>query len=230
MPKVVFKTDIERDAKNYYDAANSDIKWGNDFTKSLRPEVLEKLRGKKWVNVKKDTIAMLKRGYSKDKEKIENKLKEIEKSWRKIEKDYFKKLSQLTKHKIYKKEFIAFVTRIGRCPYFRKEGNFMINIYKTLDSELTTTAHEIMHLQFHHYFEEQLRKELSHEQFHNLKEALTVLLNIEFGDLFKEKDAGYPSHKELREFIVNEWKKQKDFDVLLEKCVEKLKEIKLKKR
>ena len=108
MPKVVFKTDIERDAKNHYDAANSDLHWGSDFTKALRSDVLKRLRGKKWTDVRKETVEMLKRGYSKDIGKFKKKLNQIKKSWRKIEKEYFEKLAKLTKHKIYKKTRAVF--------------------------------------------------------------------------------------------------------------------------
>ena len=56
-----------------------------------------------------------------------------------------------------------------------------------------------------------------------LKEALTVLLNLEFKDLWFIEDEGYKKHKELREFIAQEWKKEKDFEKLLKKCVKYLK-------
>ena len=36
-------------------------------------------------------------------------------------------------------------------------------------------------------------------------------------------DEGYPTHKELRKFIEEEWKKNKDFEALLKKCVSYLK-------
>ena len=40
--------------------------------------------------------------------------------------------------------------------------------------------------------------------------------------LWMVEDIGYPAHKELRDFISRTWKKEKDFEGLLKKCVEHL--------
>jgi len=48
---------------------------------------------------------------------------------------------------------------------------------------------------------------------------LTILLNLEFKDLWFVEDRGYDVHKELRNFISDEWKKEKDFEKLLDKCI-----------
>ena len=226
MPKIIFKIDLEKDARNYYGCANSKPHFGHDFTKSMKQKTLIKLKGKKWPEIEIDIRELLKRGYSKINIKL--KLKKIENEWRKIEKIYFKKLERLTKRKIYRREFYCYVTTIGRCPYNKKEHWFMINIFNDIDFVMQIIAHELMHLQFYHYFEKYLRKKqkLSGKQFQDLKEALTVLLNLEFTHIIKKEDKGYSSHKELREFIVKEWKKEPDFDALLNKCVNYLKKKK----
>ena len=223
MPKVVFKFDKEKDAKNYYDCANSDPHWGNDFTKSLRPEVLKKLKGKKWTEVRKDTINMLKRGYSQDKERKEKKFKKIQKSWNKINDEYFKRLERVMKKPICCKKFIGYVTTMGRCPYNYKEPSFMISFFRPLLHVLNTTGHEIMHIQFHNTYWDYVEKQLGKEKTADLKEALTVLLNLEFGDLWFVYDIGYEPHKELRKFIEKQWKKNPDFDILLDKCIKYIK-------
>lgn len=221
MPKVIFKFDIEKDAENYYKAANSDAKWGYDFSKSMRPKVVKKVRGKTWKKSRKYLINMLKRGYSIDKKRHKANYKLIKSAWKKIEKRYFKKLEKITKNKIYSNTFTCYFTTIRRCPYSIKNISFMANIF-TNDASLVI-AHEIMHLQFHYYFEKEIRKSLSEKKFQDLKEALTVLLNVEFNDILKEKDNGYPSHMAFRKFIVKQWKKEPDFDVLISKCIEYLK-------
>ena len=224
MPRVIFKFDIGKDAWNYWETANSDPHWGHDFRKCLRQENMKMLSGKKWGRVKKKLYDLLKKGYDDDKKHMENNLKLIKKRWYEIEKDYFKRLARITKHPIYKKKFTAFATTIGRCPYFRDEGAFMFNIWgEEIEGKLLTAAHEIMHLQFHYYYEKKLRKRISNKQFQDIKEALTVLLNLEFKDLIKKTDMGYPKHKKFRRFISTQWKKKKDFDILLEKCVDYLK-------
>ncbi len=77
-----------------------------------------------------------------------------------------------------------------------------------------------MHLYFHKFYWDSVEKKLGKEKTSDLKEALTVLLNLEFKDLWFVEDKGYESHKELRNFIMEKWKEEKDFEKLLEKCVE----------
>ncbi len=222
-PKVIFKFNKKLDAENYFIAANSNPKWGGNFTKTLRPEVLKMLRGKKWEEIEKPLMNMLNQGYSKDKTFMKNKLNEISYKWKKVETKYFVKLEKVTKHKIFRKIFPSYITTIGRCPYSVKYSWFMISIFNSTNWNIGTIAHEIMHLQFHYYYEKELRKQLNHEQFQDLKEALTVLLNVEFKQIISEEDKGYPNHKYFRKYIVKEWKKKKDFDVLMEKCIKYLK-------
>jgi len=80
-----------------------------------------------------------------------------------------------------------------------------------------------MHLYFHKFYWDKVESEIGEDKTADLKEALTVLLNVEFKDLWFVSDQGYKPHEELRKFIRDEWKKEKDFDVLLKKCVEYLK-------
>jgi len=61
MPKVIFNLDIKKDARNYWDCANSDIMWGHDFTKCLKPEILTKLKGKPWEKVEGYITNLLKK-------------------------------------------------------------------------------------------------------------------------------------------------------------------------
>lgn len=224
MAKVIFKFDVEKDAKNYWECANSDLSYGYDFTKAIKPEVYKKLKGKKWENVKKDTIAMLERGYSKDKKKFSSKLKKIESSWRKIEKKYFKRLEKINKKPIYTKVFTCHITTIGRCPYRPNKNSFMINIFSHVEDASLTCSHELMHLQFHNTsYWKNTEKKIGNKKTHDLKEALTVLLNLEFNDLLNKKDKSYPNHINLRKFISKTWNKEKDFDTLIEKSIKWIK-------
>jgi hypothetical protein len=221
--KVIFRINIERDAWNYYSTINSENKWGGNFLENFTPKIIKKFKGRKWDEVKKEVLELVNQFYKHHEKEIEDKLEEIEEAWRKAEKEYFHRLRKITQHKIYAKEFKAYTTCVGRCPYYLKEDAFMISINGSVQRILVTIMHEIMHLQFHHYFEEKLKKELTNEQFQDLKEALTVLLNHDFRDLLGEEDRGYPKHKELREFIEEQWAKKKDFNSLLIKSIEYLK-------
>ena len=71
----------------------------------------------------------------------------------------------------------------------------------------------------HKIYWDKIESQIGKDKTGDLKEALTVLLNLEFKDLWFVEDKGYESHKELRDFILEEWKKEKDFEKLLEKCI-----------
>ena len=77
---------------------------------------------------------------------------------------------------------------------------------------MLTAGHEIMHLHFHNTHWSEIEEKIGKEKTFDLKEALTVLLNIEFKDLWFYMDSGYSLHKELRDFISKIWKEKKDFD------------------
>lgn len=122
-------------------------------------------------------------------------------------------------------QFTAYITTVARCPYnYNKEDpHFFVNLFKSIPHALENSAHEMMHIQFHNTYWQDVEKQIGKEKTSDLKEALTVLLNIEFKDLLLVKDEGYSIHEELRSFIEKEWGKKPDFDFLIEKCVEYIK-------
>jgi len=126
----------------------------------------------------------------------------------------------------FTEEFTARLTTVSSCPYNTGDNSFMINFFSPIPGVLATTGHEIMHLYFHKYFWDDTEKEIGKEKTADLKEALTVLLNLEFKDLWFVEDKGYEPHKELRDFIKSEWKKQKDFDLLLKNAISYIKQLK----
>ena len=123
----------------------------------------------------------------------------------------------------FDKDIFAYLTTVGICPYDPDEPSFMFSLFYSLPSTLQTCGHEIMHLYFHRFYWETITKKVGKDKTADLKEALTVLLNLEFKDLWFAEDKGYEPHQTLRKFIEKEWKKKKDFNVLMEKCVKYLK-------
>jgi hypothetical protein len=152
---------------------------------------------------------------------IDSFLQSLDNSWLRIEKEFFSRILKITGKEL-SGSYIAYVTTLGICPYNPKENWFMVSLYYNLPKALSTLGHELMHLHFHEHYFHEIEKQIGLEKTHNLREALTVLLNLEFQDLWFIKDEGYAEHKELREFISEEWTKEKDFNKLLEKCVEYL--------
>jgi hypothetical protein len=218
MTKVIFKFNKEKDLYNYWDLSNCDKpSWANF---SLQEEVIKICKNKTFEECKnKLANHLLKLHKSKI---IFINIKTVEKIWEEIENSFFKRMDKLMKN-IFSEEITAYLTTAGTCPYDPDEPSFMFSLFYSLPKNLQTCGHEIMHLYFHKFYWDKVEKQIGKEKTADLKEALTVLLNLEFKDLWFVEDRGYEQHKELREFISDEWKKGKNFEKLLEKCIEHLK-------
>ena len=219
MPKVKFKFDREKDLFNIWETCNKDSSW-YDHKKNISSTFLEICEGKEFNECKKELEDY--RSKMHNSKLIEIFAKALQEAWNKINDEFFKRLEKITKKPIYTNEFVAYVTTVTRCPYNEKENWFMISFFKDILNALVTAGHEIMHLQFHNTYWDEIEKQIGKEKTADLKEALTVLLNLEFKDLWFVEDRGYDVHKELRAFIAEEWRRDKDFEILLKKCVDYL--------
>ena len=78
--------------------------------------------------------------------------------------------------------------------------------------------HELWHFYTWHSFGITEEGTMGKQRYNDIKEALTVLLNIECKDLLPDgvKDEGYSQHKKLRGRIVELWSKDKDIHRLWE--------------
>lgn len=223
MPKVAFKFDREKDIFNIWDTCNFKSNWTNDFKKGIPEPILKLCEGKKFEEVR-DKLR-------KYQEKIHSSAlipvveESYNKAWSKIEDGFFARLKKIMKNPICFDNVKGYLTIIGRCPYNydKKDPFFYVNLFNGIHSAMKTSAHEIMHIQFHNTYWPKVEKQIGKEKTGDLKEALTVLLNLEFKDLFIVSDTGYSVHQKLREFISEQWKENPDFDVLMDKCVEWLK-------
>jgi hypothetical protein len=219
--KVTFKLDLEKDIHNVWETANSNLTYGYDFKKHIHKKTLSICRGKKFEECKKELAKGATKIYSN--KLIPILIKAVNDSWKTINDEYFRRLEKITKTKMYRNSFTGYLTFAGRCPYNTKEHYFYFSYFEPFARIMEIAAHEIMHLQFHNTYWNKVEKKIGKKKTGDLKEALTVLLNLEFRDLWFVEDRGYQMHKELREFISQEWKKDKDFEKLIEKCVEYLK-------
>ena len=85
--------------------------------------------------------------------------------------------------------------------------------------------HELLHMMLHYYYEDYILAQwLTKEQFHDLKEAQTVILNEEYDGLFTETDKWYELHKYLREKFADFWKHNKNFDAFVDYGIKLVKE------
>jgi hypothetical protein len=221
MGLVSFEFDIEKDLWNVWDSANFVSPWA-DVKGNMPKSIVELCLGKKISECREGLIKLNSRFYKSDVPVLFAKAASV--GWSEIEDKFFEKLEDVFGQKLVKTNINCYVTTSPRCPY-NFEGNdlwFMISIHDPIYKVLKTCGHEIFHIYFHRIYEKELSNKLSKSQFADLKESLTVLLNVEFKNLFIVRDKGYPVHQELRTFISEQWERSKNFSELIDKCVNRL--------
>lgn len=214
MPKVKFIYDKKEDLKNFYNRCNQKIIIEHQIPEGIKDICIGKefeLIEDKLENETRNII---------DEEIISLFILAVQKKWDKINKEFFKRMGKIMNKSFTSETFIGMLIHLNVCGYDPKKNRFQFSIRTPIDYVLLNTAHEIFHIYFHKYFENGILEKLGVEKIHELKEALTVILNLDFSDLwFPFKDKGYANHEKLRAFISNEWEKDKNFEKLLENCV-----------
>ncbi|MDD3488047.1 MAG: hypothetical protein PHH35_01715 [Candidatus Pacebacteria bacterium] len=214
-PKITFIIDKKLDIENHLIGMYSyKDKLHTRTNKNERYEKLLKLTPKQRIDFIQKEISDF---YSnKNKAKLEEIRNEIQNHWNKIEKEFFKKIEKTFNKPFPFNSIKGILSTANRFGYNYKNKWFATNIYSNKFSATDIAMHELFHFVFHFYFEKECEKyELTWKQIWDIKEALTVLLNSEFLDLRLALDKGYPEHQKIRDFILKEWKKNKDFDIVL---------------
>lgn len=228
MTIVTFTFDEEKDIWNVHRMANKNASFTNS-DKMLDPRIFEIAKGKT-IDESRAAIRNYNQAiYASD--EIPQFCQKLNQAWEPLEKPFFERLEKVMNRPLATQKIIGFVTTQKMCPYHfdPKESWFMTSICRSVNSEMTGAAHEIFHFQFHAYYWDSVAKEIGDEKTGHLKEALTVLINLDFSDLFSEVDRGYPIHFALREFITQEWKKEPSFKKLIQSCIQYLKENEIQK-
>jgi ribosomal protein S18 acetylase RimI-like enzyme len=107
------------------------------------------------------------------------------------------------------KDINAFLTITGRFPYNIERNLFFVPVLQ--NSANRVAMHELWHFYTWYKFGNQQNK-LGAQNYNDIKESLTVLLNLECTDLMDEDDKGYPQHQDLRAFISDKWLETKNID------------------
>jgi len=226
MIKIIFDYNLKKDAWSWILIAKDKDLWGlnwHDQVAHIPDKLLEKIKKVSFSGAEKIAEEHIKKDPLKNyKNKIKSlEIQALEKSWKIVEKKYFKVLSKITQQPIFTKKFKCYFTTGLMCPYNEKENWFMVSVWHSLPSHITTICHEIMHLQFLYYYKYFLKKQgLKNSQIEDLKEALTFLLNEpEFSEIILYQDSGYPEHQELRRKLKKIWLKDKNFSRLIAKAI-----------
>jgi hypothetical protein len=110
------------------------------------------------------------------------------------------------------KDITVYLTVNNRCPYDLEEGSFFVSI--SGGTPVRAMMHELWHFYTWEKFGAEREAQIGEEKYNNIKEALTVLLNVECKHLMPEgvEDKGYPQHQELRTKIIELWKQNQDIE------------------
>lgn len=226
-PKVNFSYDLKRDAWSWVIIAKSKDLWGlnwRDQVAHIPDDLLDKIKKNNFTQSQKFVEKYIKENpRAKYKNLVIGKeIQALEKSWKLVEKNYFKTLAEITQRPVFAEKFDCFFTTGVMCPYNENENWFMVSMWHSIPASITTICHEVMHLQFLHYYKSHLKKNgLKNNQIENLKEALTFLLNEkEFDEIILCDDNGYPEHQKLRKELQEVWRKNRNLEKLLEKGIQ----------
>ena len=212
MPKIAVKVDIFKDAWNWWHACNK-ISFGVDWSERIPSAIRSKIKGKRRGEAFAFLVPYLKKLYIK--ENIKNKHNNLKKVFLKSGPAVFNRMRKLTGRKIYKNFFTCYVTTFPRAPYDFDKGFVWIPVIWPQETYVRTFVHELLHFQTYAYWEKFCLKHITKEQFEELKEALTVILNESFIDLIAWPDKGYERHQRLRKKLFAFWKTNKNFDELV---------------
>jgi len=222
MYKINFKLSLDKDARNMWELCNFSLPWEEPSEKKSLGEKYKKIwKGRDFEDCQEEIKKSINPLYSQG--LMKNFKESLEKSWEFVNERYFERISKIMKRPLSSNIFEGYITSAGRCPYHALDNSFLVSIKRPLLQAMRTCGHEVLHINFENNFGKDIIEKIGKNKFMDLNESLTVLLNEEFKDLWFVDDKGYEPHKELREFISQEWKKEKDFDVLMGKCVDYLK-------
>jgi len=147
---------------------------------------------------------------------VSNFIENTEKDFKEISGKFMKRAEDIFGLNL-EKEIKVFVTINERCPYNIKENWFFVSISK--ENPVSTIMHELWHFYTWEKFGEEYLNKIGSEKYNIIKESLTVILNLEFGDLLPVKDFGYLNHQELREKITSWWQEKADVEYVFNKSI-----------
>lgn len=136
--------------------------------------------------------------------------------WQMIEDTFVKKAESIFNMKYPHDSITGYLTTNGRCTYSVVNNYFFVYVYA--ENTNAIVMHELLHFYtWHKYHDVLIAKGLSEQNFNDIKEALTELLNIEFkSELGDYEDKGYVQHRVLRQEIKRLWLEHKNLDTVIE--------------
>jgi hypothetical protein len=144
---------------------------------------------------------------------VEERAATYQKEWDEVASEFQKKAESIFGVSL-PDDITVYLTVNTRCPYSIKNNNFFVSMQN--QSAKKTSMHELWHFYTWYGLGADQEEKAGKERYNNLKEALTVLLNVECADLLPAgvTDKGYPQHQDLRDKILEFWKEDRNMDNL----------------
>lgn len=150
---------------------------------------------------------------------IQNSVQDFQNDWNSISLEFTKRAEAIFGVSL-PNDITAYLTINSRCPYDIGNNSFFVSLQSA--SIRKTAMHELWHFYTWYGLGSDQEAKLGKQKYNELKEALTVLLNVECGDLLPigTLDAGYPQHQEIRKKILDYWEKDRNMYSLWEHIID----------
>lgn len=195
---ITFKYDAGKDAENFLKSASA--------VNSKKPTKLQRLYREKYgTDPEPEHATAFIIEYQKAHQiNLEQKRQEIEAGWQSIEPKVIERMERIFGI-TYPHDLTAYFSTNSRCRYDISSNYFFVHLKDSHPNG--TIVHELLHFYTWAAFHQELEQGgISSERYNDIKEALTVLLNMEFADLLGNyEDVGYPQHADLRKHIQSLW-------------------------
>ena len=204
--KITFKYDKEKDIWCILNKGKSSI---NSQNPTKQYEQLTGLYGESPSN--EITSSFIDKYLSEKTVDIEKYVELYQNDWNNVAEEYMKRAEEIF-GKSLPKDIVTYLTINSRCPYSLEENYFFVTVPTYPHIARKTVMHELWHFYTWYTFGVDQEEKLGKQKYNDIKEALTVLLNVECKDLLPEDvtDKGYPQHAELRAKILALWNTEKN--------------------
>jgi len=214
-----FKYNLKKDAENFIDITRiKKIEENNLLLTETRFFIYKLYFEKRGQNFNKNKVLDFIKNYiNENKIDINQEIKRIKNKWFPINSIFLERAEAIFKTKLPQKKIIVYLTINDICGYNINDCYFFVSL-KGQHSNLTI-MHELWHFYTWEAYGKKFKREniISKEQYYDIKESLTEILNIEFKDLLGDiKDMGYPSHQEIRKMVKQYWSIEKDIQKVME--------------
>lgn len=202
--KLHFSYDLQKDIENYQKASQSE--------NNRKPTRMQTLyiaeQGESFEEKKLE--AFITAYVDKQKLDLVAITEQIKTAWQPYQQEFLKRIESMFGISSPLDVIQVFLTTDTRCSYNIEQGYFFVSVSRPFQNK--TIMHELLHFWTWWKFHEEVEsKRITDRHYNDVKESLTELLNVEFGDLLGEAhDDGYPQHQKMREIVKQTWLETKD--------------------